>query len=161
MFKKIFFTSIYTIYCLMLAILFSCEQKEQKVDDAFEMVKVEKMLSNDSDVVDNAMVPESSKTKELKCKINVDEWTIFKIETEKKILNNEKIIKKIKDISKANSNLLRKVINIEKSNNDLRNQMNDYNEEVKLKWEKFKTAINHDVNEIEIELKDIAINNKK
>lgn len=161
MFKKLIFNSIIIACCTVLVILFSCKPKEQKVDDAYKIVKKEKMLSNDSDVIDNAMFQEPVKTQLVKTNENMDEWTIFKIETEKKILTNEKKIKEIKDIPNTNANLLRKVSNLEKSNNELRNQMNDFNEEVKLKWETFKSTINHDVNEINIELKNLSINNKK
>lgn len=154
-------TSIIITGCLSVIILVSCESHEQIAGDAFEIVKEEKMLSNDSADITKAMVQEPVKTQIVKINENMDEWTIFKIETEKKILTNEKKIKEIKNIHNANANLLRKVTNIEKGNNDLRNQMNDYNEEVKLKWETFKSTINHDVNEINIELKEISINNKK
>lgn len=154
-------TLIIIISYLLVLLFVSCESHEQNADDAFEIIKEEKMLYNDSNDVLKALVQEPVKTKFVRNIENTDEWTMFKIEIEKKIQNNEKKIKEIKEISNANSNLLRKVINMEKSNSDLRNQMNDYNEEVKLKWETFKSTINHDVNEIYIELKDLSINNNK
>jgi hypothetical protein len=154
------FILIIIISYLSAALFSSCESREQNTDDAFEIIKEEKMLSNDSNYVLKAMLQEPVKTKLSKNIEKPDEWTAFNIEIENKILNNEKKIIEMKKKSNSNSNLLRKVINIEKTNNDLRNQMNDYKEEVKLKWETFKSSINHDVDEINIELKTISINKK-
>ena len=53
------------------------------------------------------------------------------------------------------------MVSLEKDNNDLRKNMDQYKEEVKVMWENFKTKMNHDVNEIHIELKDIKLNNVK
>ncbi|MDP1745763.1 MAG: hypothetical protein Q8L90_09310, partial [Bacteroidota bacterium] len=92
---------------------------------------------------------------------SVDEWKKFKFETEKKILVNENKIKEIKGIPDSNTKLYRQVTTLEKNNNDLRKQMDEYNEEMKVKWESFKVKINHDVKEIGIELQDIQVNNKK
>ena len=80
---------------------------------------------------------------------------------EKKILSNENKINQIKSIPGANAKLLRNVAGLEKDNNDLKRMMDEYNEEIKVKWENFKTKMTHNVNEIDIELKDLAINNKK
>jgi len=44
---------------------------------------------------------------------------------------------------------------LEKDNNNLRSQMDEYNEKMKVSFDKFKTTINHDVDEIDIKLKDI------
>lgn len=150
------------ITCFVTAmVLVSCESHEKPADDAFERVKEEKMISNDSDIVSKEIIQEPKKTKLVKKNASPDEWAKFKTETEKKIASNENKIKEIKGIPNANAKLLRKVTILEKENNDLRRQMDEYKEEVKVKWESFKQTINHDVNEIDIELKDITINNKK
>ena len=144
--------------CLSLMILTFCGPHEQKADDAFERVKKERILSKDSNIISKAIIPETQIVKKTE---NQDEWTLYKIETGKKIHTNENIIKEIKRLPNANANMLIKVENLEKSNNDLRIKMDEYNEEMKVKWEKFKLMMNHDVNEIGIELKAMKLNNKK
>ena len=148
--------------CFSVMILVSCESHEQNTDNAFEQVKEEKMISNenDSDSVIKEIIEEPKKLESTIKNENPDEWTKFKIETEKKIRANENKIKEIKGIPNADSKLLRTIISLEKDNNDLRKQMDEYFEEMKVKWENFKTKINHGVNEIGIQLKDIKINNK-
>ncbi len=147
--------------CFTALILASCESHEQKTDAAYERVKVEKLASKDTVDIGMPVIEEEKKTFPVKKIEVVDEWIKFKLETEKKIIANENKIKEIKSIPNANTKLLKKAAHLEKGNNDLRRQMNEYNEEVKVKWESFKTAVNHNVNEISIELKDIASSNKK
>jgi len=142
-------------------ILVSCGSHEKKTDDAFDRVKKERMLSKDSTIISKAIAPEPKVSELVKKNENPDEWTRYKIETEKKIHANEIIIREIKALPKANASLLRKVTGLEKENNDLRVKMDEYNEEVKVKWENFKGTMNHDVNEIGIKLKAMKINNKK
>lgn len=156
-----FFSRIVTV-CFSVMILVSCESHEQEKDNAFEQVKEEKMTANEniSDSVIKEIVEEPKKLGSAMKNENPDEWTKFKIDTEKKIRTNENKIKEIKGIPNADSKLLRTILSLEKDNNDLRKQMDEYHEEMKMKWENFKTKINHDVNEIGIELKDIKINNK-
>lgn len=156
-----FFLRIVTV-CFSVMILVSCESHEQNTDNAFEQVKEEKMISNenDSDSVIKEIIEEPKKLESAMKNENPDEWTKFKIETEKKIRANENKIKEIKGIPNADSKLLRTIISLEKDNNDLRKQMDEYYEEMKVKWENFKTKINHNINEIGIQLKDIKINNK-
>lgn len=149
------------IGCLSLMIFTSCGSHNQKTDEAFERVKKERLLSKDSITIKEALKQEPMNIGLVKNNENLDVWTQFKIETEKKIRSNENIIKEIKKLPNANPNLLRKVTSLEKTNNDLRRKMDEYNEDEKVKWEKFKTMMNHDVNEIGIELKAIKITHKK
>lgn len=152
--------------CFLLLILVSCESREQKTDDAFERVKEEKMMSKDSNNISKKIIqntkPEPSNKNVRVGQGNSDEWLQFRMETENKILRNEKMIKAIKIIPAEDSGLLlyRKVIRLEKENNDLRRQMDEYNEEMKVRWENFKMKMDHDANEIAIELKDIKTSNK-
>jgi hypothetical protein len=146
--------------CFLSMALFSCESHEQSADDAFENVKEEKTKLKDSVIVAKELIPETNKTEPVRKTESIDEWTKFKMDAEKKITANEITIKTIKGIPNANAKLLRQVTSLEKDNNDLRKQMDVYKEEVKVMWENFKTKINHDVNEISIELKDLTVNNK-
>lgn len=155
------FNSIIISCCLSLTIFASCESPEQKTGDAFELVKEEKMMAKDSFIAEKEITKVATKVEILMKNESVDEWKKFKFETEKKILKNENKIKEIKGIPDSNNKLYRKVTTLEKDNNDLRKQMDEYNEEMKVKWESFKVKINHNVNAIEIELQDIKVNNIK
>jgi ABC-type transport system involved in Fe-S cluster assembly fused permease/ATPase subunit len=163
---KITIVSMIIIACFSVMLIVSCKSHEQKTDDAFEQVKEEKKLTNDSNKINNAMVVEKStvmsdtarKTPDTK-KTIPDERTLFKIETTKKIQTNQDRIKQMKAFPNAGIN--KKVINLEKDNNNLMIKMDEYNKDEKLKWELFKANMNQDVNEIGIELKTIRINNKK
>lgn len=157
-----FISRIVTV-CLFVVIMVSCDSHEEETDNAFEQVKEEKMISNenDSDSVIQEIIEEPKKLVSAMKTKKLDDWTKFKLETEKKISGNENKIQNIKNIPNVDFKLLRKIASLEKDNNELRIQMDKFNLEVKMKWENFKTTINHDVNEIEIELKDLAKNNKK
>ena len=154
---------ILIIGCSLLTGVISCESHEQKADEAFEMVKEEKKLTKDTLLTIQDITVEEKKTDVVKEKEkeHLSEWDKFKSETEKKILLNEDLIKEIKGKSNANAKLLKTMVSLEKDNNDLRKNMDQYKEEVKVMWENFKTKMNHDVNEIHIELKDIKLNNVK
>lgn len=155
-----FFSMILT-GCLSAIIFTSCGSHVQKADDAFDAVKKERMMSNDSNFVSKEIIQESMKTELVKKNETPDEWTRFKIETEKKIRLNEKKIKEIEGLPNANASLLRKMKSLEKDNNALRIRMDEYNEEVKAKWEMFKASMNHNVNEIDIKLNAMKTDIKK
>jgi len=147
--------------CLSAMIFTSCGSHVQKTDDAFDLVKKERMMSNDSNFVSKEVIQESMKTEVVK-KIEIpDEWTKFKLETDKKIRQNENKIKEIEGLPDLNASLRRKVTNLKKDNNDLRMRMDEYKEEVKVKWEMFQASMNHNVNEIDIELNALKADNKK
>ena len=152
---------ILIIGCSLLTGVVSCESHEQKADEAFEMIKEEKKLTKDTLLTIQDITVEEKKTDVVKEKEHLTEWDKFKSETEKKILLNEDLIKEIKGKSNANAKLLKTMVSLEKDNNDLRKNMDQYKEEVKVMWENFKTKMNHDVNEIHIELKDIKLTQRK
>jgi pheromone shutdown protein TraB len=149
------------IACLSVVAVGSCKSHEQKNDDAFEQVKEEKKVVNDSDIVNNAMILEKDKTKPQTQKVVPNEREQYMIEMKKKIQLNENQINAIKTLPNANAALIKKVISLEKNNNDLIITMDEYSKDEKLKWELFKATMNQHVDEIGIELKAIKINNKK
>ncbi len=148
------------IGCFLTLIITACESREQKTDDAFDRVKKEKMSFNDSNSVDRAMLQEQNKVEIFKATKKLDEWVVFKIEMEKKLLTNENKIEKIKGIPNTGNKLSRKITSLETANRDLRIQMDEYKKETKAKWESFRAKINQDVDKIDIELKDIILNDK-
>ena len=144
----------------------SCESHEPK-SDAFEKVKEAKLASSEKKTQAKGIISDPAKTEtEIpsailpKNEIRV-EWDNFKTEMENKFLGNETKIRQIKSKANTNTKQLKQVAGLEKENNDLRRQMDEYNEEVKARWETFKVKMNHDANEIGIELKDITVNSKK
>ncbi len=145
---------------IMVFAFTACESHERKVDDAFERVKEAKR-----DFVDTAAIcvndNKPGKTRVIIKNEITDEWTVFRNETEKKIKLSESKITELKAKRNSTGNASKfdkQIARLEQKNNDLRKQMNDYNEEVKAKWVNFKVEMNHDIEEIEIELKDVTIN---
>jgi len=149
----------------------SCGPRVQKPADAFDLVKKERMLSNDSSFVSKEIIKASMKTESVKTEIvkteivkkieTPDEWTIFKLEMEKKIRSNETIIQKIKTLPGLNASSRKKLTNLEKDNNNLKMRLNEYPEEVKAKWETFKSSLSHNANEIDLELIALKTAQKK
>lgn len=163
--KTHFIIRILPAYLFMIAMA-SCESHEQKADDPFEKIKAEKQIAKDSIIISKE-IPKVTKVAEVSKIVVVnkkneptDDWSKFKIDLQKKILTNETTIKVLKETPEASSKTLRKVGNLEKENNDIRNQLEQYTEDAKVRLETFKTKTNHDVNQIEIELSDIIITNK-
>jgi len=142
-------------------ILNSCVSNEQKSDGAFEQVKKERMLHNDSNIVKNAIIQEPEKKEIVKKNETLDDRVRFKIELEIKIHVNEDKIKEIKGLSNLKASMNRKVKSLEQENNDLRKKIDEYFEDEKTKWETFKVTMNHNANNINIELNSLKIKNKK
>lgn len=155
------FILIFLVGYFFVISLFSCTSHEQKADDAFDHVKEEKMLVIDNTKTINDISIDQKKAAVVEKNNNQDEWTRYKIEMGKKILSNENKIKEIKAMPNSSAKLRRNIASLEKDNNDLKRGMEEYKEEMKVKWENFKTKMNYDVNEIGIELKDLTIKNKK
>ena len=152
---------ISAVISFFILVFFSCTSHEQKADDGFDRFKEEKLVLKDSNNSrrDTIQTPQKSVTVK---KVEItDVWTLFVNEMKKKILANSNKIKVLKGIPNANVKLLRKVAGLEKENNDLRRQMDEYNEEMKVQREKFIVKMNHDANIIDIDLKDLTISNRK
>ncbi|MDI1355513.1 MAG: hypothetical protein PSX36_11365 [bacterium] len=146
--------------CLTAVSLSSCESPLQKADDPFEIVKKERMLMRDSLSVSQPTAGPQAKAdppKETDCR---SDWDKYKSETDKLLANNENKIKSLKNAPSLNAKILHRIAGIEEDNNRLRKQMDEYKEQAKLSWETFKTSMNHEVNNIAIELKDISVSNK-
>ena len=147
--------------CLTVVLMTSCGTRVQKPDDAFTLVKKERMLSDDSSFVSKEVIQASMKTEVVKQAEKVDEWTRFRLETEKKIRQNVIIIEKIKKISDLSNSMRKKLTNLEKDNNNLKMSLNEYPEEVKAKWEAYKSSTSHNATEIGIELNALITDQKK
>jgi hypothetical protein len=168
--NKLHFFLILIIGFFTIDILNSCQSREQKKNEAFESFREEKILLNDSlsiqkDVlskekalITNRIIKKSIKIETIpKVKI-LDDWTKFKIESEKKITDNESKIKQIKGIPDVSVKLLRKVVKEEKANNNLRNQLSSFNHDEKEATEIFKTKMIRNLVELENRLTEISGN---
>ena len=155
------FSYIIITGCLLTTILTSCGSHAPKQDDAFDQVKKVRMLSNDSNFTSKEVLKESMKIEPAKKIEKPDEWTVFKNGIEKKMHQNEKKISEIKSLPGVNTELNKKLQSLEKENDNLKKQMDQYVEEVKVKWETFKASMNHNVNEIDIELNAMKTSNSK
>ena len=147
--------------CLTVILITSCGPRVPKPDDAFTLVKKERMMSDDSSYVSKEVIQASMKTEPVKRTEPVDDWTRFRLETEKKIRMNENNIQKIKNLPDMSNSMRKKLTSLEKDNNNLKMTLNEYPDDVKAKWESFKSSTSHNANEISIELNALMTNQKK
>ena len=159
-FNSIFNPLLQTSFILIF-MLSSCESIEHRNDDAFGQVKEDKFITGDSAVNNTIIIQESKKTEPLKKNENQDEWLKFRTEIEKRILKNENKIKEMTQLKGINSKLLKRVEGLARDNNDLRSQLNDFEEEIRVRKEKFKMEMDHDVNQVGIDLTGISEEMKK
>jgi hypothetical protein len=144
--------------------LVSCESHEQNVD-AFEVLKNEKL--NSSEVKDTVIqitdtvfiAKNNSQVNTKEPVVKVDEFNLFKVQTEQKISSNELKIKELKSKKNISAKASRTIISYEKDNNNLRQLMVNYIQEEKVRWATFKAEINQEVSTITLGLKDAEISN--
>lgn len=150
------YTTIITIPVMILGVYFSSCESHKQEPDAFENLKNEKLNQKDTLLVkDTIYIPQIKNN----TSATIDEWTSFKLQTEQKITTNELKINELKETVSTNSKARKKINTLEKDNNHLRQQMIDYIEEEKVRWETFKAKINRDASTIAVELKDPSISN--
>lgn len=126
----------------------SCNSSTEKVEDAAVKVDVATQdLKNAQDDFNS-------------------EYTKFKIESEQRMVDNEKQIaelkahkEKLKKEAKADYD--KAIADLELKNSTLRFKLNEYKEDGKDKWESFKREFNHDMDELGKALKDLTQNNTK
>ena len=162
--NKLNLLPIITTASLSILILVACESNKQNKNVVFERVKEGRMSSSDSIPSNNeiALKPKNIKlikrNKKHVTKIKIqDEWSQFKIEMNKKIVENEIKIQEIKDTPDVNSKLSRKAKRAEKSNNKLREKMAEFNEEGIEKRKEFIAKMNQSAGNIENDLKDMIV----
>ena len=162
--NKLNLLPIITTTSLSILILVACESNKQNKNVVFERVKEGRMASYDSIPSNNEIALKPKKIKLIKrnkkpvTKIKIqDEWSQFKIEMNKKIVENEIKIQEIKDTPDVNSKLSRKAKRAEKSNNKLREKMAEFNEERIEKRKEFIAKMNQSAGNIENDLKDMIV----
>ncbi len=155
---KTYLPLLYIIPLCTSIILVSCESHEQKADDAFEYIRQEKVKKDSDLAVIEVVNVEKEKSKPIIQKTQIDEWTKFKNEVEKKIVLNDLQIAELKSSLNASTKFKKRITSLEIENKDLIKKMDEYKEAEKVKWENFKTDINHQVNTIGIDLNDMKSN---
>lgn len=93
-----------------------------------------------------------------------DDIKEFKKDAEKKIESNETLIEELgakieKSQSKLSAEYQKQVTALEKKNKEMKKQINDYQEDTKEGWEKFKKEFSQDIDELGTALKNFSMNN--
>jgi cell division protein FtsB len=142
----------------LLVVLASCSKSpEQKVSDAKADVVVAK---------EDVKVAEANA--QLKAEENAarEEWLKFKYEKEAIIAVNDTIITNYKAKMTYTSGKLRakydkNIDSLELRNKELKTKLNDYKDNGKNAWDKFKGEFNHDIDQLGTALKGFTVDSKK
>ena len=99
-------------------------------------------------------------------KDSVADYQNFKKESEVKILNNEKSLADLKvKVSKTDlkdkAEYEKNLSALKQKNENLKKRLVDYKLNGETKWSSFKTGFNNDMDDLEKELKDFTVENKK
>jgi regulator of protease activity HflC (stomatin/prohibitin superfamily) len=144
-----------TVAAILLAIgvFMRCESSVQKEDDAqAKVLEAEQELEA------------AQNTAKAQQAVSVEEWEIFKRESELKIKKNELRIAEIKiKMNKPGKTLdaiyAKRIETLEQKNKALKVIMETYVNSPS-DWESFKSEFSHDINELGEALKDITVDNK-
>jgi len=131
----------------------------QNIDKKSEKAR-ENILEGKKDVIDAKQDLKAAQ------KDSVADYQNFKKESEAKILNNEKSLADLKvKVSKADlkdkAEYEKKLAVLEQKNVNLKKRLVDYKLNGETKWSSFKTGFNNDMDELEKELKNFTVENKK
>lgn len=135
--------------------LSGCESNKQKTEKAEADVN--------KATVELAKAQLKAETDSLKS-VNVEEWKLFKNETEAKIKGHEIRISYLKKTlkqsrSKAEKELIEKIDSLENDTKSLKKRLENY-DKVQSDWISFKSEFGHDMDKLGIALKDFTIPNK-
>ncbi len=154
-------TKTYLSAFFFALLLTACESHEQKPDEAYKKVKWDKTQSEEAPAIIKATVPKTVQPAEIK-KIDMPtEWQTYRIEMENRIKATEAKIEDIKATANLKAKDLKKLSVLEKSNNDLRNELNEFNREVKIQWESFKMEMAEVMGQIDTDLQELTPSDKK
>lgn len=151
--------SIVAIAFVALAITtisISCANDAEKVVDAKEEVVEAK---------DDLATAQENAAESAAKAATVEEWKLFKIESETKIQNNEAEIARLKiSLKKPGGELdatyKENIAMLEKRNKDIKAKVNDY-ETSQSDWATFKREYDYDMESMSKAIKDMGTNNRK
>lgn len=121
-----------------------------------------------SEKVENAETNVEEANKDLE-KANDDYLTeveSYRKQTDEKIIANEQSIKEFNarianEKKEAKAAYQKKIAELEQKNSDMKKKMDDYKQDGKENWEKFKTEFNRDMDELGKAFKDLTVKNVK
>lgn len=129
-------------------LILSCNSAEKKVENAqTDVVDANKDLEKANE---DYMAEVAAYKKETAEKIAANEQSIIEF--------NARIATEKKDARVAYK---QKIAELEMKNTDMKKKMDDYKEDGKENWEKFKTEFNHDMDELGKAFKDLTVKNVK
>ncbi|MBB6004375.1 peptidase M23 [Arcicella rosea] len=137
-----------TAFTLTTAFFTSCNSPEKKVENAqTEVVEANKDLIDANQAY-------------------LDDVESYKVTTAERIAANDKSIAEFKvridkEKKEAKADYLEKLTKLEQKNTDLKKKMDDYKDDGKENWDKFKAEFNHDMDELGEAFKDLTVNNVK
>lgn len=149
--KKIMFAFGFVALTFTVFLFSSCTSPNEKISKTKMNEASENLMEAKSDL--NAAQNDFNQT-----------YEAFKIESDRKIAENEKAIAKLRMENKkkvAKADFEKKLTTLEKKNQSLKDRMQNYKEEGIDKWESFKTEFNHDMDNLGDALKDLTTNNTK
>ena len=133
-----------------------CQTDSSKVKDAREEVNEAKQELNEAQQDANAANQKAA---------SIEEWKVFKEETNLQIKKNEVRISELKEKMKSSGKLMdsyyqKRIEKLEQDNQNMQTRLDAYEKE-QSDWESFKREFNHDMDELGQSLKDFNIDNKK
>ena len=150
--------TIYTLATLTLitaTVILGCNSSPKREEEAKDDV---------SDARENT---EDAKEKLMMAKkeANAEEWKKIKKEANKRIIDNEIRIGKLKDkIIKSGSSIdtsySKKIKELEQKNKDIRIKVDSYKNDTSDDWELFKREYNHDTEQLDRAIKDMTVTTK-
>lgn len=157
---------MFTIAIVAIAIsatTVGCANTNEKVADANE--KVADAKDDVIEAKDDLVKAKDDAAQSAAKAATVEEWKLFKIESETKIHNNEGEIERLKmSLKKPGKELdamySEKIAALEKKNKDLKAKVNDY-ETSQSDWATFKREYDYDMESLAKAMKDIGTNNRK
>lgn len=137
------------------SILSSCESNKEKTDQA------ESNLNQAASELADAKMKAETDSAHL---VSVEEWSLFKNETESKIKAHEIRIAYLKKSlkqsrSKGEKEMVEKIDELEEKNKALKKRMESY-EKVQSDWVTFKREFAHDMDQLGSSLKDFTVPSK-
>ncbi|MDY0215584.1 MAG: hypothetical protein RBS19_01395 [Bacteroidales bacterium] len=149
--KKALFTFGLTVFTFTVFLFSSCTSSNEKTSKTKMNEASENLIEAKADL--NAAQNDFNQT-----------YEAFKIESDRRIAENEKAIAKLKAENRnkaAKADFEKNLTTLERKNQSLKDRMHNYKDEGFDKWESFKTEFNHDMDNLGDALNDLTTKNTK
>jgi hypothetical protein len=151
--------TIYTLAAITLmttAVLLGCNSSTKKEEDAKD--DVADARENTEDAKEELMIA--------KKEANAEEWKKIKKETNTRITQNkiriaQLKVKMIKSENSIDTLYAKKIEELEQKNKDIKIKVDSYKNDTSDDWELFKREYNHDMDQLNRAINEMAISNKK